>query len=86
MEGRGDGRELGSDLDMDPDRRKILWSRIWQNDADPDLQYWSPVVHNSKFTVQNVDSEIVKMVIGYSILVLVYAPLLNNENSLAKGK
>ena len=26
---------LGSDLDLDPDLWKILWIRIWQNDADP---------------------------------------------------
>ena len=32
-EGRGGGSELG--LDLDPDPWKILWIRIWQNDANP---------------------------------------------------
>ena len=43
-EGRGDGSELGSYLDMDPDPWKILWIQIRQNDVDPldpdpDLQH-----------------------------------------------
>ena len=45
-EGRGGGSVQGSDLDLDPDRDpwKILWIRIWQNDAnpldpDPDAQH-----------------------------------------------
>ena len=33
MKEEGSGGELGSDLDPDP--WKILWIRIWQNDADP---------------------------------------------------
>ena len=33
-DGRIDGSELGSDLDLDPDPCKILWIRIRQNDAD----------------------------------------------------
>ena len=33
--GRRGGSELGSDLDLDPDKWKILWIRIWQNYADP---------------------------------------------------
>ena len=32
-ERRGGGSELGSDLDLDPDPRKILWIR--QNNTDP---------------------------------------------------
>ena len=37
MKEEGSGGELGSDLDLDPDPDpwKILWIRIWQNDADP---------------------------------------------------
>ena len=34
-EGRGGGSELGSEMDLDPDPWKILWTRIRQNDADP---------------------------------------------------
>ena len=48
-EGRIGGSELGLDLDLDADPRKILWIRIRQNDADPldpDPQHYRRVEHN----------------------------------------
>ena len=43
MKEEGSSGELVSDLDLDPDPRKILWIRVRQNDADPldpDPQHW----------------------------------------------